>query len=236
MTDNNPTAHKPARADDRNLVDAGATPEGPTLEERLFEFWEKNRSLLLGAVVVVLVAIVGRQVWGHLQERKEAGIRAEFGSAVTSEQKSAFARAHAGHALAGVALLFVADEAYTNREYDKAAQLYAEAGSALSDPVLRARALLGEGMAGLQSGSASTGVAVLTRLADDAAAPESLRFEALYHLASHALASGDAEASRSRLDKLDALNPVGIWASRSAALRARLPVAAEAGSITLPGL
>jgi hypothetical protein len=135
-------------------------------------------------------------------------------------------------------LLAVADELYTNREYAEAARQYAQAAGALEEPALAARARLGEGMSALQSDNAADGVRALEALVANANAPKSLRIEALFHLAAHADAAGDQAKARGFLDQLEALSPAGMWASRAASLRARLPLeeeeAEETPSVTLP--
>ena len=236
MTDKISPAKKTAKADDRNLIASEDSQTGLTLEERLFAIWQKYRTFVYGLVVVILLVIVDREVWKYMQAEKEADTREAYGNITTSEQRLAFAREHAGHPLAGAALLSIADEAYKNRDYAKARTQYSEAVKALSEPVLVARARLGEGMSALQSDNPAAGVGILEGLADDTAAPETLRTETLYHLATHADSAGDPEKARAYLDKLDALNPTGVWVSRASALRARLPVAAETTpAVTLPG-
>ncbi len=240
MTDKTSPAKKTAKSDDRNLVASEDSQTGPTIEDRLFAYWQQNRAVVLGLIIVVLLVIVGREVWKYAQASRESNTREAYGQATTTEERLAFASEHPGHPLAGAALLAVADESYTHREYAQAARQYAEATRSLTEPALAARARLGQGIAALQSDNAAEGASALEALADDARAPESLRLEALFHLAAGADASGDHEKARGYLDKLDALNPAGIWAGRAASLRARLPLpeeaVEEAPSVSFPGV
>ncbi|MGH8019742.1 MAG: tetratricopeptide repeat protein [Opitutaceae bacterium] len=238
MTDKTTPAKKSAKSDDRNLVASEDSQSGPTIEDRLLTYWQKNRAVVLGLIFAVLLVIVGREIWNYMQASREADTREAYGRAATTEERLAFANAHPGHPLAGAALLAVADDSYTKRDYAEAARRYAEAAQSLTEPALAARARLGQGISALQSDNSADGANVLQMLADDAGAPESLRVEALFHLASAAEAAGDHAKAREHLDKLEAMNPTGIWASRASSLRARLPLAEEASeeapSISLP--
>lgn len=235
MTEKPSPVRIPVKGDDRNLVPSEASPAGPAFEDRLFSFWQNYRVALVAVVVVAFLVIVGRGAWNYYQEGREEASRLAFRDAVTLEQKQAFARDHAGHPLAAVALLGIADESYRNRDYTQARQQYAAAAAALKDPLLVARARLGEGVSALQPGVDVSGAEVLVRLGGDTAAPVALRTEAYYHLAALAVADGEPVKAREYLDKLAALEPVGIWTNRAASLRARLPMEREAPVVGLPG-
>lgn len=237
MTEKPAPASKNVKGDDRNLVAAEATPAAPALDQVLLTFWEKNRSIVIGVVIGALLVVLGREGWRSFQASQETRRREEFGAATTLAQRLEFARKHEGHALAGVALLAAADEAYSNGDFVPAGQHYAAAVAALQEPVLAGRARLGEGMSALQAGVESKGAEILGRLGDDAAVEKAIRIEALYHLASRAVAAGDHAAARTSLDKLDALEPTGMWAGRAMGLRSRLPAdeSAEAPAVSLPG-
>ncbi len=236
MSEKTSPSEKPVPGDDRNLIPAAAAASGPTIEERIMEFWRRNRGLLLAVVVVGLVAIGAREALRFFDARKEAAARDAFGAATTTEARLGFAREHAGHALAGFALLAVADEAYAAGDFAEAGRRYAAAAPAVKDSALAARARLGEAMAALQQGEAANGERLLSALAVDETAPKALRFEARFHLASAALATGDTAKSAEHLDGLDALEPEGMWAARSGALRARLPAQDGPAPLSVPGL
>jgi hypothetical protein len=91
------------------------TPEQPVAIQPGFEdavqaFWDKNRRLILLACAAALLVVIGREGWAYLSAQREQGVREEFArTADRPEQLAAFAKAHKSHALAGIALLRIAD-------------------------------------------------------------------------------------------------------------------------------
>lgn len=223
MTDQASSTQKPAKGDERNVVAVDPAAPQATLEERLAKFWADNRTVLLVGVVLVIAAIIGRSIWERQVAAKQEAVRAAFGLAETAEAKLAFARENEGHPLAGVALIGAADEAYSQGDYASAATRYAEAAVALSDPLIQARARLGEAVSSLQAGMGSKGEDLLRKVGSDTTAPEAIRAEAWYHLAAHTLDAGNTQAAREALTKVSEVSPRGLWAMRAAALSAKLP-------------
>lgn len=232
------TPRAAAPGDDRNLVPVDATT-AVSFEDRAFQFWKKNRIVMIGCFAVIIAAMI---VWwvmrameaGRLQEIQQA-----YGEATTIEAKRAFATANAGHPLAGLALLAVADDSYTNMRYDEAARDYATAAAELTEPLLSGRARLGEGMARVKAGQTVEGERVLTTLAEDATALMSYRTQAWYELAAIAAGAGDNAKALVAADKARALDPEGYWASMATVLRTRLgatdmPVPPATDALTAP--
>jgi hypothetical protein len=222
MTDSSPATPKPAKDDDRNLV-AAENAAAPTVEDRLLVFWKNYRSALVWAIGAALLLIVAREGWGLYRDHQDTTARTAFGAAETPEQKAAFAAAHPGHPLAALALLAVADDAFAKDDFATAATRYNEAAAASTEPLLAARARLGEGIATIRAGSGPKGAGILQALAKDAAVSEPLRCEAWLHLAATALAEGDHAEARDALDQLTATSPTGIWTGRADFLRSQLP-------------
>ncbi|HUR60156.1 MAG TPA: tetratricopeptide repeat protein, partial [Opitutaceae bacterium] len=128
--------------DDRNLVTVDATT-AVTFEDKLNLFWGKYRGVVIGAIVVVFVAILGKAGWDYLARQREADVGKAYAAATTNDQLKAFAAAHSGHTLANLALLQVADNAYVAGKGADALAGYEKVIGALKDGPLVARAQLG---------------------------------------------------------------------------------------------
>jgi len=111
---------------------------------------------------------------------------------------------------------------YEARDFGPAATRYAMAAQSLSEPMLRARARMGEALSYLQSGEELRGKPLLVKLADDPAQPDPIRAEARYHLAALAVGAGAYDAASEELDKLMQLESAGIWAMQISLLRSQL--------------
>ena len=223
MTDHASSTQKQAKGDERNVVAVDPAAPQATLEERLAKFWTENRTVLIIGVVLVIAVIIGRSVWQGQVAAKQHAVRAAFGQAETAEAKLAFAREHDDSPLAGVAVLTAADEAYSAADYATASQRYGEAAKLLTDPLIRARARLGEAVSTLQGGTADKGEQLLRAVGNDGSAPEAIRAEAWYHLAAHLNATGELTGTREALAKVSEVSPRGLWSMRAAALSAKLP-------------
>jgi len=242
---NSPIPPSPAsRAEDPQAA-ASAEPvpvAGPSFEDHLRAFWEAQRSRIVTLVAVVTLVILGKGAWEMYQEQQEAGIAADFAKAKTSEQLQRFAVEHPGNALAGVAHLRLADEAYEAGKFTDAAASYGKAVAVLKDGPLSNRARIGQGIAQVLGGDRAGGTANLKALADDLAAAVSVRAEASYHLASLAAEAGDAAGLQSTLEQLTRVAPQSLWAQRASLLRplsdsaatATATPAAPAPAVTFP--
>jgi hypothetical protein len=219
--------------DDRNLVPTG--PATATFEDKANAFWEKNRGLLVGLCVAVVVLLVGKGAWDHLAAQKELEIEQKFAAATTSEQLKAFAAANPGHSLAGIAYLRIADEAYTAGKGADAVAAYEQAAGLIKSGPLASRAQLGRALAKVQAGKSTEATAELKQLAGDANQAKSLRAEASYHLASLAAEARNADEVQKLSDQIMQLDPTSAWAARAMALRSSLPAPAAAPAAKTPG-
>lgn len=239
--------NQPSVGPNRPGATADKTQTELPFDEQLRIFWEKNRhALYLGCALVVL-AIVGRYVYETLTAEREAKIEAAYAVATTPAKLQAFARDNAGHPLAGVAWLKLADDAYAAGNFSEAFVNYDKAAAALPGTPFATRALLGKGMCLIQSGKTAEGTAVLRQLEEDAAQLRAVRCEAAYHLASLAFEAGNFGEVVKLTDLIMQLDTGGLWAQRSLLLRARTPVpvaaaapekkgeAAPVVSVKLPG-
>lgn len=216
--------------DDRNLVQVDESYVAPGLEDRLQLFWERYSRVIVWGVVIVVIAIAGRGLVGWMGARQDAATRAEFATVEGKDALVAFAAAHPGHPLAGVAQLQVADGLYAEGDFTGAGAAYRDAASSLGEQPLAGRALLGAAISVIQAGKTAEGVAVLRQLADDVARTAVIRAEAAYHLASLARESGQIEEASRRVEQIAALGDTGLWGQRALMLRSQLAAAPSAGS------
>ncbi|QYM78066.1 hypothetical protein K0B96_12185 [Horticoccus luteus] len=228
---------KPAKSS--SVSPAGAdpqlvTPAAPSSEEKLHAFWQRHRGTLLGLFVLVALVLVGKGAWEIWQAKQEQSLQQDYAAASTPEQLRAFASAHNGHLLAGVAQLRLADEAYAAGKSADALTGYEKAAPQLEGTILGARAQLGAAMAKLQAGRTADGTAALQQLANDAKQLKGIRAEAIYHLATLASANGSADDVRKYSDQLIALDPTSPWAQRAMMLRATQPAAPSAPAAAAP--
>lgn len=186
----------------------------PGFEEKLNQFWQRNRRGLVMLCTVILLAILAKGGWEYLAAQKEQDVRKAYAAAATIAQKRSFAEAHAGHELAGVAWLQVADAAYAEGKSADAIAAYQASTKILTEGPLSGRAALGLAMAQIQAGQTEAGKAALRTLADSASAPKGIRTEAAYHLASMAHAGGDDATFQQFAQQIMQIDPASPWSQR----------------------
>jgi len=219
MAKSNETPSTPP-GDDRNLIGSTEAVASPELEEVVQQFWEKNRSLLMALAIVVLVAIVGRNGWAYLKASQIESARTEFAAADSDAALKEFADDHAGTALAGAALLKLADTAYAEQRFGDAIAAYESAAEELAATIFADRIALGRAMAIKENGDLAGGLAALQDLANDTDAASAVRGEAVYHLAAMALDSGDLAEIDALAVQVDSFAPGSTWAQRVTLMRA----------------
>ncbi len=230
-TPTTPSAPKSAGSD-RNLVAVDEHYVALTLEDRLRIFWQKNGKSVVALVVILLLAILAKGAWDYRAAQKEVELQQDYSAAATPVQLKAFAAAHPGHVLAGVARLRLADDDYAAGKSTEAVYGYEDALSTLKTGPLASRARLGLAMAKLQDGKAAEGEAGLKQLASDETEPKAIRVEAAYQLASLASVAGKSDDVRKYSDQVMSIDPTSPWLQRALMLRATQPVAATpAGAV-----
>lgn len=222
-TPSKPTQSSPLPGDDRNVVAAGTAGAEASFEEQVQAFWHKNRRFILLLIVLGLAVIVGRGTVQYMWQERERGIAEAYAAADTSEKLKAFATEHDSHALAGIALLRVADEAYEARNFSEAATAYEAATKSLKEPAMANRARIGAAICQALGGDRAKGEAALKALADDMGIMAGQRTEARYYLATLALGDGRVDEARTMLDDIAQTDLTGMWAQRAFMLRSSLP-------------
>lgn len=199
-------------------------------DERLRQFWAKNSKVVIAFCVVVLLAILAKGGWEYLAAQKEADLTKEYAAANTSDKLKEYAAAHAGHTLAGIAYLRLADEAYVAGKGAEAVTNYEAAMKNLAGNPLLSRAELGRAMAKLQAGQTAEGETALKQIADRATEAKGVRLEAGYQLASLAQGSGRADDVKKFTDQLIQLDASSPWTQRAMMLQPAQPVSAAAAA------
>ena len=218
-TPTNPTPHS---------ADPAAPVVEPGFEVGLHAFWEKNRNFVLGACAVALLVIVAREGLQYFSAQREQGVQADFAKVADQPAKLAgFADANSGHALAGVALLELADDKFSSHDYAAAAANYEKAASVLKNEVLLGRARLGAAVSQVSGSDKATGEAALKAISADTALLKGVRAEATYHLASLALEAGNVDEVRKLVDQISRIDTASPWSQRATALLAALPASGK---------
>ena len=225
----------PPTTPDSPHADAAIAPvAAPSFEVIVHAFWEKNRNFIFGVCAAALVAIVVREGWQYFAAQHEAEVQAEYARIAEQPTRlTAFAEAHAGHALAGVAYLKLADDKFSTGDFAGAASTYVKAAGQLKNEALVGRAQLGAAISQFSGADKTAGEAALKKLSADATLLKSVRAEATYHLASIASAAGKAVEVKQLAEQISQIDATGAWAQRAMMLLSTLPAPA-AGSPASP--
>lgn len=200
----------------------------PGFEAALHDFWLKNRNLVLGLCVAALVVILAREGWQYYSAQQERGVQEEYAKLADRTDKLAtFAAANPGHSLAGIALLRLADEKFSNADYKSAAASYQQASGSLKNEALVGRARLGHAMSQLNGGDKAAAEATLKVIGADQTLAKGVRAEATYHLASLAAEAGNAADVKKFADEVSKLDATSTWSRRATMLLATQPAAAK---------
>lgn len=217
--------------DDRNLIPVEATPAA-TFEDKMEIFWQKYRLAIYGLCIAILLAIVGKGGWQYMARQKERDVQKAYAAATSNDQLKSFSAAHPGHALAAIAEIRLADEAYAAGKAAEAIAGYDKVVASLKEGPLAARAKVGRAIAKAQTGKGAEAIKELKQLAEDAREPKALRAEAAYHVTSLAVEASDATEAQKMVDLLNQIDPMGAWSQRAVMLRATLPATPAAAAPT----
>ncbi len=204
---------------------ASATDVVPALsfEDQLRAFWEKNSGMVTAVIVAIIVVVLAKGAWDYFATQRELDVRQAYAAATTSSELKSFVAAHPDHALAAVAQLRLADEAFTAGKYTDAITGYEQASAALKTGPLASRARLGLAIAKYVGGHPADGETALKAIASDPSEIKPYRAEALFHLAAAAADAGRAADQKTFTAQLSALDATSPWTSRAM----QLPISAK---------
>jgi hypothetical protein len=219
-------------------ADPSAAPAvEPGFEVALHAFWEKNRNLILIVCAAALLGIVARESMQYLTTQHEKNVQAEYAKIADQPAKlAAFAAAHSGHALAGVAWLRLADDKFSSGDYAAAATNYQKAAGSLKNEALLGRAKLGAAISQISGSDQAGGLAGLKALSADATLLKGVRAEATYHLASLAAEAGNVDEVRKLVEQVGRIDVTGAWSQRATVLLAGLQPGGKPAEKTAPGI
>ncbi|MFT3830850.1 MAG: hypothetical protein QM691_14195 [Opitutaceae bacterium] len=227
-----PPSKSPKSSDEPQIVSADGTPlPQPTFEERAQVFWMENKKTILLTCALVLVVLVGKELYFMYVDQREKAIGVEFAAAETDATKlRAFTAAYPKHQLAGLAWLALGDLAYKDGKYAEAVTAYGNAVPLTANTAFGGRALVGQAASQAQAGDKAKAEAAFKAIVDDAAQFAAVRAEARYQLGALAAEAGRTEEARKLLDEVETTDRTGVWSRRAAVLRASLPPAPAAAA------
>lgn len=201
------------QVDERNLIDIEDSVS-LSFEDRVNIYWKENKGFLVGCILVLFLITVGYQGMRIVKEQMEAAIQTEYAEADANGTLNEFARTYSDKALGGFAALTVADQAYTDNDFETAYEFYTLAESALTEPILAGRARTGLAFALYQSGKIDEGLSLLKAITNDNTLAEAIRIEAAYHLAIEAHTAGRKAEFSSYATQINNSEFAGQWQQR----------------------
>lgn len=220
-----------AAGDDRNLVLVDDDFQDADFEDRVWLFWQRHGRQTIAAAAAVFLAIIGVIVYVEVSKMRLAALQAEYSAAQTVEQKLAFARANESDPLAGTAYFAAGGEFADDGKFTEAANAFANAARVFSAKkdfsAMRDRAVVSQAASLARAGTPGApeaADALLKKLAGTPDADPLYRGQAMYELASNALARGNTAEARLWINEMDrSLDPLNFWQIRKRGLIAIEP-------------
>lgn len=212
-----------AQGDDRNLVSIDDAFESAEFEDKVWLFWNRNKYPIIFGAVAALVGVVAVQGYRMIQEKNLLRMQDAYVMADQEGDLESFGQQYASTSLGALALLESADQQYAEGDFAAAANLYREAVAPLKDTPLSQRARLGLGVAQLKAGQVAEAVNTLKALSNDSAAIGTVRGEAAYNIALHAVGEKDFSTAQEWLDSLAKIPNAGFWIERARLLADAVP-------------
>ena len=217
MSENRPPKRTKAD-DDRNLVVVDEDFANADAEDRLWLFWERNKTIIVRSITSIVGGVLAFLAFYFWKEAQHEALGEAYVACQDETARRAFAAAHPKELLAAIALIEVADELRrknklneASKTYDEAAAIAAVAGETPAINAIAARAKLFSGLSRQELGQANA-EGIITAVAEDNTAPETLRGYAMYVLANLALTRGDNASAAKWIDYMDKrLGPTHVW-------------------------
>ena len=222
MTTKPQPQEKQPKSDERNIVSVDSSYEGASFEDKIFLLWNDYKRLIVGALAVIVLVFAGWGIAAWLQGQREQQITAAYQTALSIDERKAFAEEYAPHPLAGAALLEVADYHFSNGEYNDAVRYYQSAADLLPD-VIAGRAKIGIGASFALNGETQAALEHFESVARDVTNFSAVRAEAHYHAATLAAELGQFDTARDHIARISELDHSQLWASRARSLEQSFP-------------
>lgn len=221
MNERFPQKKKPS-GDDRNLVLVDEDFQDADFEDRVWLFWQRHGKKTIAAGVALFVAIIAAIVYVEVGKMRIAGLESEFAAAGTLEQKLDFAKANESDPVAGTAYFAVGGEYARAGKNAEAAEAFGNAARVFSAiegyESMRDRATVSRAAALARAGTPealNSAKEILKTLAGTPGADALYRGQAMYELASLALAAGTLDEARQWINEMDrSLDPANFWQTR----------------------
>ena len=212
---NNPTLPEENNdiVDERNLIDLEDSAE-VSIEDRISVYWMENKSFVSGSIILLLLLVIafnGARIYKNFNEEK---VQNFYSEAKANDTLGSFAESNSSGYLGGLAALTVADEAFTEEDYEKALKFYSTASQALTDNVLQGRALIGQAFALYYNEQVSEALDQLEAIAANTSLAEVAQIEAAYHLAVEAKGAGRSEQYDRYATQIKASEIASQWQQR----------------------
>ena len=199
--------------DERNLVDAQDSAE-ISIEDRISTYWVENKSFVSGFIILLLVLVVGYNGARIYQSYEEEKVQISYSKTKDNETLEMFVQNNSGEYLGGMAALSIADESYSEEDYERALKFYSIASEALADNILEGRALIGQAFCLYYNGNINEALDHLAAIAANTGLAEVAQVEAAYHLAVEAKNSGRDEQYDRYANQIKASNIASQWQQR----------------------
>lgn len=203
------TKKRAMKDDDRNLVVVDEDFAQADAEDRLWLFWERNKTIIVRGTTSIVIGVLAFLAFYFWQQAKRQEVGDAYNACKDAAAKRLFVAAHPREPLAVVALLEVADDLRQNSKLVEAAKTYDEviplAQAAGDSPLLKAlatRARLYAALTRLDLGEKEAETSLVS-IADDKTAPDTLRGYAMIILANTALHRGDSTSAAKWINLMD---------------------------------
>ncbi len=226
-------SNKTPKSDTRNVVSTEASGS-VDFEDQLASIWDENKKLITYGILGIFLIFAVYNIGKFIVARGEFAIQEGYTAAETSEEKNEWAESESGHPLSGFAFKQLADEAYKAGDFEKAAELYANAAKSAKSAIKDA-ANLGLAMCHLQDGETDEAREIFEKLAEDEASTNQL--EAMYQLANLAKTDGDFAQAREYVERIqqNASQETFYWIQKAIILQNELPPEEEAAAENTAG-
>lgn len=202
--------------DDRNLVSIDDAMTDVEFSDRIWLLWERKKGHFITAGLIIVLVVAGYFAVDYIRAHAHNSMQEAYAQAQGEPAElAAFAAEHPKTALGGVAFLQLADEAYESGAFAKAAELYGQAQTGLSQTALLGRTLLGRGIALARDGQTEEARKQLGSLVENTAVLGALRGQAAFDLIVLETNAGQKAAAEAWLKRVREIPGAGIWAEQA---------------------